>query len=146
MSKKIEDEVFSYWKKVMGKNKGSIFNAKRRNAVKARIKEGYDLEMFQNAINGNAKSTWHQGDNPQGKKYNDLALICRDGEKLEGFAQIITDVVTVESTQKFRPSIEDVNDISWGDDPLPLEEGYILPSDNSVVGGNELIVEDDKDG
>jgi len=131
MSKKIEDEVFEYWKKVMGKNKGAIFNTKRRNAVKARIKEGYDLEMFQNAIDGNSKNAWNRGDNPQGKKYNDLELICRDGSKLEGYAQIITDVITVESTQPWKASTEDLMDTSWADG-------------DSVVGGNELIINEEK--
>lgn len=80
-------EVFDYWISVMGKPASVKLNSKRRRAVQARFKEGYSVEDIKRAIDGCRASAWHMGDNDRKKPFNDLELICRDGTRLEGFAE-----------------------------------------------------------
>lgn len=80
-------EVFDYWVLVMHKKPTSVFNAKRKRAVQARLKEGYSVETLKAAIDGCRQSVFHMGQNDRGKLYNDLELICRDGTKVEGFLE-----------------------------------------------------------
>lgn len=101
----LERRVFDYWKLVMNKPRAKI-NAKRKKVIKDRIKEGYEWEDFEAAINGCRKSSFHMGGNQNGKVYNDIELICRDGCKLESFAE----------HKSFQEQvIERVTDNSWAD-------------------------------
>jgi uncharacterized protein YdaU (DUF1376 family) len=79
-------EVFNYWKEVMKKNNSSILNAKRTKALKDRFKEGYTVEQIKMAIVGCSMTPHNMGQNNNGKKYDDLELICRDGSNVERFA------------------------------------------------------------
>ncbi len=80
------EEIFNYWKEIMNKPRARM-NAKRKSVIQARLKEGYEWEDFKEAIDGCRKSSFHMGDNARNKPYNDIELICRDGVKLEGFAE-----------------------------------------------------------
>lgn len=82
----IHDQVLNYWKQVMNKPRARM-NAKRKKAINDRVKEGYEWEDFKAGIDGCRKSPFHMGDNSRNKPYNDIELICRDGVKLEGFAE-----------------------------------------------------------
>lgn len=99
------DQILNYWKIVMDKPRARM-NAKRKKAINDRIKEGYEWEDFKLAIDGCRKSSFHMGDNSRNKPYNDIELICRDGVKLEGFAEQKTAVEAV---------INRVVDNSWAD-------------------------------
>jgi hypothetical protein len=47
----------------------------------------YGLETCIDAVLGCSQSSWHMGDNPQGKQYNDIELIFRNEQKIESFAE-----------------------------------------------------------
>lgn len=76
--------VFDHWREVCGHPDGKL-TTKRRKAVDGRIRDGYTVEQLMAAIEGCRTSPWHQGANDRGKVYDDLELICRSGEKVEGF-------------------------------------------------------------
>jgi hypothetical protein len=78
------DLVFEHWKAVMGARKARL-DVKREAAVKKQLAEGRSVEELCLAIDGYAKDPFHMGQNPQGTKYNDLTLICRDAEHVEKF-------------------------------------------------------------
>jgi len=82
----IHDQVLNYWKQVMNKPRARM-NEKRKKAIEARLKEGYEWEDFKAAIDGCRKSSFNMGDNGRNKPFNDIELICRDGVRLEGFAE-----------------------------------------------------------
>jgi uncharacterized protein YdaU (DUF1376 family) len=86
-------DVFSHWKKVMGKNNSSKFNAKRKAAVKSRLKEGYTAEQIIQAIDGCAVTPHNMGQNDRGELFNDLELICRNGSNVERFAGNLSKVI-----------------------------------------------------
>ncbi|HEY6244586.1 MAG TPA: hypothetical protein VIX17_11590 [Pyrinomonadaceae bacterium] len=79
--------VFDYWKKESG-HVHAHFTDKRRSRVVARLKQGYSAEQLQTAIRGCLASPFHRGQNDTGEKYDDLELICRDGEHVEKFIAI----------------------------------------------------------
>jgi len=87
--------LYSYWADRMGVSEGGMRRKRSTTAgrrrvgkVRARLAEGYSEEQIQVAIRGCAASPWHMGDNPRGIRYDDLELICRDGEHLRKFAEI----------------------------------------------------------
>jgi hypothetical protein len=57
----------------------------RRTKITARLEEGYTAEQIKQAIDGCKASKYHMGENEQQNVYDDLTLICRNGEKLESF-------------------------------------------------------------
>lgn len=84
----IEDEIFLHWKNVMGKNK-AVFTPQRKKLISKALKAGYSAEILKQAIDGCKKSLWHQGENPEEKKYNSLELILRNDEKIDNFLTIL---------------------------------------------------------
>ena len=81
--------VFDFWKKIMGKGQSTKLTTTRKNKIKARLSEGYTIDDIQSAIVGCTKSSHHMGSNPQSnpdnRRYDDIELICRTGDKLEQF-------------------------------------------------------------
>lgn len=78
-------DIFDYWVKVMSKTGNVIFSDKRKKLVKDRLKDGYSVEDIKKAIDNCSVTPWNTGSNPQNKRFDDLELICRTGEKLEQF-------------------------------------------------------------
>ena len=79
-------EIFCYWRDVMGKNPSTTKPTKKRIAnVEARLKEGYSVEQIKTAILGCSKTPFNMGQNADGKVWDDLELICRNGENVERF-------------------------------------------------------------
>jgi uncharacterized protein YdaU (DUF1376 family) len=81
------DEVFTYWQAKM-KHPNAKLTAKRKRKVVTRLNEGYSTSQLKSAIDGCEQSPFHQGDNPSGTIFDDLELICRDGEHVEQFINI----------------------------------------------------------
>ena len=82
-------EIFEYWKLVMNKSNSTKLTDGRRSKIKARIKEGYSIDDIKTAIDKCRQSPHHQGKNDSGTVYDSIELICRNGEKLEWFRDLI---------------------------------------------------------
>jgi hypothetical protein len=76
--------VYQHWQAVMSKPKAKL-TPERKRKVMARIKEGYTVDDLKAAVDGCKASAWHQGANADGKVFDDLELICRDGKRVEQF-------------------------------------------------------------
>ena len=83
-------EIFTYWKEVMRKSANAKCTPKRSKKIIERLKQGYTLEQIKQGIDGCKKSPHHMGQNDSGTVYDDLELILRSGEKLEGFIDKLT--------------------------------------------------------
>jgi hypothetical protein len=81
-------EIFDFWKQATGRNGSTHLTPNRRTAIKARLDEGRDVGFIKRAIANAATSPFHQGKNDQRRRYDDVTLICRNGEKLEQFAEL----------------------------------------------------------
>lgn len=85
--KDIPAEIFSFWKDHLNHPK-ALLTPDRRKKIGARLKEGYIIKQSQDAIRGCKLSAYHMGDNPQGKVYDTIELIFRNGDKIEQFINI----------------------------------------------------------
>lgn len=74
-------ELFAYWQEQCGHPNAKPTKDRLRKVV-ARLREGYTAEQIRCGIDGAARAAY-VGDN--GKVYDDLELICRNGSKLESF-------------------------------------------------------------
>jgi hypothetical protein len=81
-------EIYEFWKTSTGRNGTTKLTPGRRTAIKARLEEGRDPEFIKRAITNVAASPFHQGKNDRQTRFDDLTLICRNGEKLEQFAEM----------------------------------------------------------
>lgn len=85
-------EIFAYWIHVMGKDpSGTLLTTKRDKAVRERLNQTYGVDVIKLAIDGCRLDPFNMGQNPAGKKYNDLELICRTGENVERFRDLALD-------------------------------------------------------
>ena len=82
--KEIYLRIFNYWQRIHNASKAK-YTPSRRQKIKARINEGYTEDELRQAIYGCYVSDFHQGQNKQGQKYNQIDLIFRNGEKVEYF-------------------------------------------------------------
>lgn len=76
--------VFEYWQKTLGQE-AAKFDKARKGKIKARLAEGYTVEQLKQAVDGCRVSDYHMGINEDGKRYDNIGLIFRDGEKVEQF-------------------------------------------------------------
>jgi hypothetical protein len=79
------EEVFNHWVatfRATGRGPVPILSDKRKSKIARAIKD-YGLETCLHAISGCALSDWHMGENPRGKKYDDIELILRDSAHIE---------------------------------------------------------------
>lgn len=83
-----ERAIFDYWCSVMRKAAGTKFLGDRKQKVRSRLREGFTVEQIKRAIDGVAQSPWHRGENPGGREYTDLTMICGSPAKLEQFIEM----------------------------------------------------------
>jgi len=84
------EAVFDFWAstfRAATKGPKPVLSDKRRSKI-SRALNDYGLQTCLDAITGCAMSDWHMGDNPRGKRYDDLELILRDSAHIERFATI----------------------------------------------------------
>lgn len=74
-------ELFQYWARTCQREKARPTDERLR-AIRARLQEGYSAVEIRAAIDGAAVGAFV---NEQGKRYDDITLICRNGAKLEDF-------------------------------------------------------------
>jgi hypothetical protein len=82
--------VFTHWVSTFrstGKGPVPVLSDKRRSKI-ARAISDYGVQTCLDAVSGCAMSDWHMGDNPRGKRYDDIELILRDAAHIERFATI----------------------------------------------------------
>lgn len=79
--------VFEHWvaQHSSGKGKKPVLSPERDRKIRSAIRS-HGVDTVLAAIDGCLLSGWHMGDNPEGKKYNDIALILRNAEKIEYFS------------------------------------------------------------
>jgi uncharacterized phage protein (TIGR02220 family) len=82
-------EVFAYWQTKLDKPRSRLTD-RRRDAIRARLSDGYTVDDIKLAIDGIHKSKWHNGDNDRGMEFNDVELVCRTGEHVERFQALAT--------------------------------------------------------
>lgn len=80
-------DIFEFWRTVMAKSAATKLDAKRKKAIEARLKDGYEVEYIKQAIEKCSRTPHNMGQNDRGQKYNDITLICRDASNLERFAE-----------------------------------------------------------
>jgi hypothetical protein len=73
-------EVFDYWRKACNHPRAKLGDT-RHKAIRGRLREGYSIPALKLAIDG-AKVGAFVSD---GKRYDDIELICRDEVKVEAF-------------------------------------------------------------
>lgn len=75
--------LFRYWVERLGKNRKTCkFGDKRRDAVVARLRDGYTPAYIARAIDGLAEYSYT---NAKGVTFDDLELVCRNEVKLERY-------------------------------------------------------------
>lgn len=74
-------ELFEYWQDQCDHPQAKL-TPDRRRKIGARLREGYTPEQIRQAIDGAARAAFVNDD---GKKFDDIELICRTGAKLELF-------------------------------------------------------------
>lgn len=74
-------DCFAYWQEKCG-HPNALYTAKRQRAIEGRLKDGYAASQIRMAIE---KAALYAYVNEQGTRFDDIELICRSGEKLEGF-------------------------------------------------------------
>lgn len=80
----VVEGIFRYWLETMGKQKAAL-SPKRTKAIQARLKDGYSVDEIKQAIYNCSRTPHNMGQNRNGKRYDDIELICRSPEKLESF-------------------------------------------------------------
>jgi hypothetical protein len=74
--------LFDYWREHC-EHPQARPTAERTSKIKARLKDGYTPQQIRTAIDGAARAAFVSPDN--GKRFDDVELICRTGAKLEDF-------------------------------------------------------------
>jgi hypothetical protein len=152
-------EIYEFWKRATSRNGSTQLTPGRRTAVKARLDEGRDIAFIKRAIANAATSPFHQGKNDQKRRYDDLTLICRNGEKLEQFAEMGTGGSIVGGAPSPRrpdgPIIEtDRSKAAWGAAKKALERSlpgstyklWIEPFEVAGEREGTLVLVDSSDG
>lgn len=73
--------VFDYWREKCG-HPNTVLTRDRKTKIGARLRDGYTVEQLRVAIDGAAHGAYVD---TRGVKHDDIALICRGGEKVDLF-------------------------------------------------------------
>jgi hypothetical protein len=91
--------VFDEWVSVTGRTTRTVLDGKRERAIDRAIKS-HGIDTVLDAIHGWQNSPFHRGDNETGTVYDDVTLILRDAQKIEGFARCWREPPTPKATTK----------------------------------------------
>ena len=80
-------EVFEHWQTARTHPLAKL-TRERAAKIRARLREGYSVEDLKAAIDGVEQSPHHRGENDEGRIWDDLELICRNGSKVEMFREL----------------------------------------------------------
>lgn len=73
--------LFEHWQQACGHPHAKLTENRRRK-IQARLREGYTPEQIREAIDGAARAAFV---NDEGRRFDDIELVCRNGSKLEDF-------------------------------------------------------------
>lgn len=76
--------LFEFWRERCGKGANTKPTPERLRAVSARLRDGYTEADIRLAIEGAAVGAF---ETDEGRRFDDLTLICRNGAKLEDFRE-----------------------------------------------------------
>lgn len=76
--------LFEFWRERCGKAANTKPTPERLRAVSARLRDGYTEADIRAAIEGAAVGAF---ETDEGRRFDDLTLICRSGSKLEDFRE-----------------------------------------------------------
>jgi len=92
LQRRREDDVMAVFEHYRGyhprAHKEPHSRMKEWGKIKARLAEGCSVEDLKLAIDGCHRSPFHMGENDNGRKYNTLELIVRDGSKVQSFIEL----------------------------------------------------------
>lgn len=95
-------EVATYWKQVTKRDDRTEFSAKRLSLIRARLRSGRTVDELRRAVDACAASPWHNGENPNGVRYNDCEHVFSP-ERLDRWLSSCSST----STRLDAPHIED---------------------------------------
>jgi hypothetical protein len=92
VAEELIEQVFQHWVLTCRSGRGPkpAMSDQRIVVIGAAIHD-YGVKTCLDAITGCSFSDWHMGQNPQGKKYNDVELIFRNAQNIERFAGMAMD-------------------------------------------------------
>lgn len=93
-------DLFAYWQQQC-RHPSAVLDGKRRGAIESRLRDGFTVSQIQSAIRGAAKAPYVD---PNGKRFDDIELICRNASKLESFIERDTAASTNVISMAGRPS------------------------------------------
>jgi hypothetical protein len=121
-------KVFDAWRNILSHPKARL-DDRRRRAIKRALSD-YGLDDCVRAIHGIRASSFHMGDNADGKVYDDLCLIFRDAEHIERFIALSP---VPENHQGDAGKAPDNWDAIWNDEVGSFEDEFSrLRSENCV--------------
>lgn len=80
-------DIFAYWVETHKKRANTLLDNKREVRITWALGK-YGAEDVRKAIKGCTYSSFHMGQNPARKRYNDLELILRDAPHVEQFLDL----------------------------------------------------------
>lgn len=126
--KQIIEEIFLHWKKVHEHPRVPLRPSLVKK-IQARLKEGYSKEELLEAIEGCKLNPWHQGENPNGVKYDRLDLILRDSEHVDMFISLY---------EKYNGNKKKAEEPFLSFDQLMLKHGIEIKRDCELMGWEEF--------
>lgn len=97
-------EIFEHWKTATKKPRAKL-DPKRKRLIDLRLAEGHALEDIKAAIDGFARSPFHNGENDRHKKYLGLQTMLRDAAQIEHGLDLLMehDATTPKATKFIEP-------------------------------------------
>lgn len=95
--------VFTYWQTTLNHPKAKL-TKDRQAKIGSRLSEGYSIDDLKRTIDGCKASTYHMGDNEQGKIFDSIELLFRNGDKVESFWTYLDkqgSMITVDTKVQF---------------------------------------------
>lgn len=133
--------VFDHWRTVC-QHPGAKLDAKRSTLIARRLRDGYSVADLCEAVDGCTRSRFHQGANDQGKVYDGLELILRNGDKVDAFRKVARGEGQTSGDRDWKTEVmnERVRDAF----STAASTQQMIPQVNGAVVG--LLKEEENDG
>lgn len=93
-------EVFEFWN--VETSHRATYDRKRKNRIKARLREGKTVEQLKQAIKNRKNDPFLMGDNDHGKVYDGIETLLRDAAQVERLVELTAPLVR---RQKLEPNV-----------------------------------------